>query len=264
LLIQENAIQLLTQIGFTKTQAQLYLTLIDTGKTDVKNLSRHSNLPRQTIYRTLNELQEKGVVERIISLPQEYKAISPPEGLSTILSAKANEYNAVIEKTKNFLLKFGEQGNIQTSDDEYTISIVSGKETLIKRAKHITDKVQFNVIICSTIQRWLHFNSEIIENVEAALARGVKYRVVLENANSEINFPKELKPILSHPNHEVRIVRDRLKINAALFDGKEASINFYPSKSIAESPMIWTNHPSLLVGLQDHFEKIWGQAKKFS
>ncbi len=260
--IQEEGIRLLTQMGFTEAQAKLYLALIITGKTDVKTLAKQAVVPRQAVYRTLGELHEKGIVERIISLPQEYKAIPLQDGLEIMIAEKANDYTKILEQAKEFLFKFEAQQEQLIFENDYNISIVEGKETIVKRTKNITDNLQHNVCLCSTAQRWIHMNLEIIENVKEALGRGVKYHMVLENSNGEICFPKEFKPMLSHPNYEVRMVRNKLKINAAIFDDKEASFSFYPSKSLSESPMIWTNHPSLLVGFQDHFTNVWRDSEK--
>jgi len=260
--LQAEGIRLLTQMGFTESQAKLYLSLIITGKTDVKTLAKQANVPRQAIYRTLGELQEKGIVERIISLPQEYKAIPLQDGLAIMISEKANDYAKILEQAKEFLLKFEAQQEQLISENDYSITIVEGKDTIVKRTKNITDNLQHTVCVCSTTQRWIHMNLEIIENVKEALSRGVKYHMILENSNGEIYFPKEFKPMLSHPNYEVRMAHNQLKINAAIFDDKEASFSFYPAKSLAESPMIWTNHPSILVGFQDHFKNVWRDSEK--
>jgi HTH-type transcriptional regulator, sugar sensing transcriptional regulator len=260
--LQAEGIQLLTQMGFTETQAKLYLALIITGKTDVKTLAKQAIVPRQAVYRTLGELYEKGIVERIISMPQEYKAIPLQDGLEIMISQKANDYVKILEQAKEFLSKFEAQEEKLISENDYRITIVEGKETIVKRTKSITDNIQYNVCVCSTTQRWIHMNLEILENVKEALGRGVKYRMVLENSNGEMYFPKEFKPMLSHPNYEVRMVRNKLKLNAAIFDDKEASFSFYPSRSLSESPMIWTNHPSLLVGFQDHFKNVWRDSEK--
>ncbi len=263
MLFQHEDIRLLTQIGFTETQAKLYLALLSIGKTDAKNLSKQANVPRQAAYRTLGELQEKGLVERRISLPQEYKAVPLQDGLAIMISSKANEYATILDDAKEFLLRYDAQKEHEIiSEKEYNISIIEGKEIIIKKTKHTIDNLQLSISVCSTYQRWLRFNQEILENVEDALAKGVKCRMVLEKTEGTISFPKELKPILTHPNYEVRLVRNCLKINASIFDDKEASFSFYPAKSLSESPMIWTNHPSLLVGFQTHFEKLWLESEK--
>ncbi len=260
--LSEEDILLLTQIGFTKTQAKLYLCLIKIGTTDTQNLSKQADVPSQITYRTLGELQKKGIVEKIIGLPQKYKALPIQDGLSIILGAKANEYAATVEKTKEFLLKFDATKEKETETQDYKISVIEGKETIFKRSRNAHINAQQFVDSCSTFQRWIQVATEVQDVIKRAQDRGVRYRIIIEKPNGEMVFPKEVWSTLSHPNNQVRVVCNQLKMNAAIFDGKEASVNFYPSKSLAESPMIWTNHPTLIIGFQDHFEKVWETAEE--
>jgi sugar-specific transcriptional regulator TrmB len=262
LAFQEEGIRLLIHMGFTETQAKLYLALLNIGKTDVKTLSKQANVPRQAAYRTLGELQEKGIVEKIISLPQEYQAIPLQDGLAIMISSKANEYAKIIEKAKEFLLKFEAQNQTQISEKQYNISIIEGKDTVINKIRALTDGLENNICVCQTVQRWMHVNLEIVDNVKKALSRGVKYRVVLEKPEEGLSIPKELKQILSHPNYEVRVMPIPLKINAAIYDDKDACFSFYPAKGLADTPVILTNHPSLLIGFVDHFENLWRESGK--
>jgi sugar-specific transcriptional regulator TrmB len=259
---QEEGIRILIHMGFTETQAKLYLALLNIGKTDVKTLSKQANVPRQAAYRTLGELQEKGIVEKIISLPQKYAAIPLQDGLKIMISLKANEYAQVIEKAKEFLLKFEAQKQDQISENQFNISIIEGKDTIINKVRALTDGLENNVCVCQTLQRWMQVNLEIVDNVKKALSRGVKYRVVLEKPDEGLSIPKELKQILSHPNYEVQIMPIPLKINAAIYDNKNACFSFYPAKALPDSPVIVTNHPSLLVGFEDHFENLWRESGK--
>ena len=103
---------------------------------------------------------------------------------------------------------------------------------------------------------------EMCDDVEQALKRGVRYRVIVEKPVMDFAFPKEFKKVLLHPRYEMRVVPDKLKMNACLFDDKVASFSLYPSRTLTETPMIWTNHPSLLVGFRDHFENLWNIAEK--
>jgi sugar-specific transcriptional regulator TrmB len=263
MLLQDGDIRLLLQIGFTETQAKLYLSLINTGKTDAKTLSKHANVPRQATYRTLGELQEKGIVERIIALPQKYEAVPIQDGLSIILGQKAKEYDRTVEKTKEFLLKFSTQKETCANEQEYKISIVEGKETIIKKTRYALDNTQQSGTCYTTLQRWAQVNQEIFENIKKALDRGVRFRYVIERPYGEICLPKGVKSLLAKPNYEVRLTHSHLKANVAIFDNKEASFSFYPSKALAESPMIWTNHPSILTAFQSYFENTWATAHEW-
>jgi sugar-specific transcriptional regulator TrmB len=261
MLLQEEDIRSLTQIGFTEAQAKLYLALLTIGKTDAKTLAKQANVPRQAAYRTLSELQEKGLVERIISLPQEYRAIPLRDGLAVMIRHKANEYTQIMENAKEFLHRYDIQQE-QTPSDEFSISIIEGKETIIRKSIYGSNSAKQEICIFSTFQRWTQTKMELYETVEKALKRGVKYRVIMETPTGDFFFTKEFKSVLTHPNYNIRLATEKLKINASLFDDKEACFSFYPSKALSESPVVWTNHPSLLIGFRDHFENVWGSSEK--
>jgi HTH-type transcriptional regulator, sugar sensing transcriptional regulator len=262
MLYLDDDIRSLTQIGFTEAQAKLYLALLSIGKTDAKNLSKQADVPRQAAYRTLGELQEKGLVERIISLPQEYRAIPLHDGLAVMIRLKAKEYTQIMDNAKEFLQRYNVQQEQTPSDEEFSISIIEGKETIIRKSRHATDLTKTEICIFSTFQRWTHTKMELCDTVEKALKRGVKYRVIIEKPSSDFFFSKEFKSVLTHPNYDIRLATGKLKVNASLFDDKEACFSFYPSKAIAETPMVWTNHPSLLIGFRDHFENLWSSTER--
>ena len=260
---EKDSISLLLEVGFTETQAKLYLTLINIGKTDAKTLSKQANVPRQATYRALGELQEKGLVEKIISLPQEYKAVPLQDGLDIMVKEKAKAYQKMTNEVREFLEKYEEQ-QASPAEEKFQISIVEGKETIVKKSKHCTNNLLEEMCILTTYQRWTHIKMEMCEEVEEALKRGVRYRVIVEKPATDITFPKEFKKILLHPQYEMRAVSDKLKMNACLFDDKIASYSLYPSRTLTETPMIWTNHPSLLVGFRDHFENLWSSSEKMN
>lgn len=262
MLLQDEDIRSLTQIGFTEAQAKLYLALLTIGKTDAKTLAKQAGVPRQAAYRTLGELQEKGLVERIISLPQEYRAIPLRDGLAVMIRLKANEYTQIMENAKEFLYRYDIQQEETATDQEYSISIIEGKETIIRKSIHASESAKQEICIFSTFQRWTQTKMELYDTVEKNLKRGVKYRVIIEPPTGDFFFTKEFKPVLIHPNYEIRVATEKLKINASLFDNKEASFSFYPSKALSESPVVWTNHPSLLIGFRDHFENLWGCSER--
>jgi HTH-type transcriptional regulator, sugar sensing transcriptional regulator len=258
--LQGDTLRLLEQVGFTETQAKIYITLCQMGQTDAKSLAKQSDTPRQAAYRTLGELQQKGMVEKIIAIPQQYRAIPIHDGLSIMIGAKAKEYASIAEKAQEFIKRYEAQTQLETAEDEYKISIVEGKETVIKKIQSLTEACSQELLVVQTIRRWIQVNSSIYETILEALERGVKYRVIIENEN-ELAFPKDLKPILKHPNYNLRVT-NKLKVNAALFDNTYGVFSFYPARLVGETPIIATNHPSLLVGFRDYFNNQWRLSRK--
>jgi sugar-specific transcriptional regulator TrmB len=258
---EEN--QLLTQIGFTETQAKIYLTLLKLGEANGRILCKNANVPRPVVYRTLDELQKKGLVEKELTTPYKFVATPPKQGLQILMSQRLQQHREIQEKTKEFLQKIQNYQKEIPHEQEHKFIMIEGKARIIQKIKLQHGNVQRSADILSTLQRWLQIIDSCFKSYEKALERKVKYRVVIEKPECKINFPEKVQALLAKPNLELRFSRSLLKTNSAIFDQKEASFNFFPSKSLAEAPIIWTNHPSFLAMCQDHFETIWKSARRY-
>ncbi len=259
--LPEQETFLLTKIGFTKAQAQLFLTLHRTGGSEARTIAKKANIPRQEVYRVLNELQEKGLIEKIISTPQAYRPIPLQDALAIIVNSKAEEYKLVMEKTREFLASFERVKKNKILESDYMISAIEGRKGILLRTKRAHLNLSKSVDCCTTCERWTQVGCETAEAIKRALDRGVKYRTILDK-NGTIRFPKQMSALMANKNYKVRLARKPLKINVEIFDEKEASLNLYPSKNIDESPMLWTNHLSLLTAFQAQFENDWATAEQ--
>jgi sugar-specific transcriptional regulator TrmB len=259
-MINEEYLHFLLQSGFTRTQAKLYLTLVETGETDVRVLSKKVDVPRQEIYRALNQLQEKGYIERTIALPMKYKAIPFQNLLSVIRDAKTTEYKKSLERTQFLLKRVRESKQIQEIEQqEYKIKLIEGKEAVINKCKSAHANVKQSVCCCSIFQRWIQIGREIHETIQKGVATGVKYRIIIERPFGEINIPKEVLLLMEKNNFQVKMIEKKLKINMVIFDDSLAGFSLYPSKSVNETPMVWTNQPSIIETFREYFDNRWAE-----
>ena len=208
-------------------------------------------------------MEKKGLVEKEITTPYNFIATPVECGLQILLSLRLEQYRDVQERTKAILQKFQEDKQKTPQKHEYKFIEIEGRARLMQRIKLQHDNAQRNVDILSTLARWLQILDFAIGNYEKALARGVKYRVVIEAPSSEIISQENIQALMTKPNFGLKLGRSPLKTNAAVYDRKEAMINFCPSESFAESTMIWTNHPSFILMCQDHFKAIWKTAREY-
>ena len=91
MLFNEKETLLLTQVGFTKTQSKIYLTLLKLKVPDAKTLSKAANVPKPEVYRTLNELQKMGLAEKHITKPIKYEATPLQFGLQILMAQKIQQ-----------------------------------------------------------------------------------------------------------------------------------------------------------------------------
>ena len=253
----------LIQLGFTKTQAHVYLTLLEHGSATASALSKNADVPRAIAYRTLDELQAMGVVEKEITAPFKFSAVPLEFGLQVLMLRRLQQQKDLQEKAKEFIRSIKDHEKKTLEDNDYKFIIIQSRERILQRIKFEHANVQVNADIISTPQRLLQIMECCLEYYEEALERGVEYRVLLEKPESKFNFPKYLLNLMSAPNFKLRFSKKPLITNAGIFDKKEATFNFYPSKTLKESPIIWTNHPSFLSMFKDHFRNAWKLAIPF-
>jgi sugar-specific transcriptional regulator TrmB len=259
----EEDTYLLTDMGFTKNQAKLYLTLLKLGKADGATLSKVVKSPKTVVYRTLDELKRRGLVEKEISVPYKFKATPLKEGLQIIVNQRLDYYKETRNKMEQFLLRKQSMEESDSDDQEYRLTTIEGKDRIIQIIRRQHDIAHKSIDILSTWRRWLQIIDCCFESYKKALARGVRYRIVVRKPERSFIFPEEVKVLLSNPNFELKVSKSSLSNNLGICDSKEATFNFYPSKSLKESPLIWTNHPSFVLMAQDHFDKVWMSARTY-
>jgi sugar-specific transcriptional regulator TrmB len=262
--VEEEDLHILTQIGFTKNQAKLYLALLKLGRTDGRTLAKNANSPRTVVYRTLDELQKMGLVEKEITSPYKFKATPVKEGLQILMVQKLQQYEENQQKTETFLLKYQNYKEEEQQEQQYKFITVEGKERIIQRMKLHHNTVQESAKILTNLQRWLQILHYCYDDYVKALARKVKYQVVIETRERKNIFPETVHTLLNKPNFELKLISSTLSTNLGIFDNKEAGFNFFASNSLAESPIILTNHPGFLSMCNDHFDKIWKSSKNIT
>jgi sugar-specific transcriptional regulator TrmB len=254
---------LLTQVGFTTTQAKIYLTLLQLKEPDAKAVSKTADVPKPEVYRTLNELQKMGLAERQITKPIKYLATPLQFGLQILMAQRVQQCKKIQLDVKRFLRNHQSCSLEVPQEKGYKLSMVEGKQRLTQVIRRQHDRVRRSVDILSTMQRWMQILDFCLLYYEKALNRGVKYRVVIEKHVGNNDFPDDVRNLLARTNFDFRLSGDQLSTNSAIFDNREATINFFQGKPLGESPIIWTNHPSFIQMCQDHFDKVWKSSRNY-
>ena len=80
---------ILRELGLTDKETDVYLTLLPLGKINLQEIAKRVELPRTTIYNTLNYLSVKGLVSRIIRAGVTYfEAVEPSKFLEDLNQKK--------------------------------------------------------------------------------------------------------------------------------------------------------------------------------
>lgn len=145
----KNILKPLSDIGLSKYEAKVYLTLISEGISTAKNISSITGIPYGKVYEIINSLSYKGLVMVLPSKPMKYRAISPQQA---IVTAKKNMQER-FEKLEKSLVKQLEPlfaKNKLFSGPKSIFSIINGRSNVVKKTEELIKKAKNNINIqCS-------------------------------------------------------------------------------------------------------------------
>lgn len=95
----ENIVDYLKQLDLSDAEAKLYLTLLKTGPTSVRDLAQTVDIKRTTTYFYIDQLVEKGLIMKLVRGSKKLVAASEPENLKILVEEKLEKAKEV---EKNF------------------------------------------------------------------------------------------------------------------------------------------------------------------
>lgn len=113
--------KVLENIGLTRNQADVYLSLLKLGSASAQQIIKESGMHRSRVYDSLEKLQEYGLVSCVVKDFKKYFQAVSPEKLFSFLDEKKQALQKVLPSLKNL------EG---MKKEELNASIYKGKEGL--------------------------------------------------------------------------------------------------------------------------------------
>ena len=250
--------QVLTDLGLTRSQAKVYFALSQSGASKAKEISKISQVAREHVYEVLPQLQNLGLVEKIIGAPSEFRAIPIQEGLSllhqrrTMKTQELQEQEMeIIKRVKNNHLEMNsrEEGN--------QFILIPAKKAALNRRKKEIEAAQASIDILVSIKRFGPTEITYHEIVKNALERGVKIRVITEKPEDENEIPKIIQDFIKNPFFQLRYILNPPLAVVTIFDRNKIFVTTSAITDLGASPVFLSNNPSLLAMINDFYEIMW-------
>lgn len=251
----DSELQTFTDLGLILREAKIYLALVKSGPSKVSTISKLSDVARPDVYRTLNKLQELGLVEKIVANPLIFKAVPLDIGLHLLLKNKAEEYNQLKVKTKLLLHEFKRNDSNKAPEIEGAqFVLIPQGAMVVKRINEAIKSAQSHV---DFFLSWKEFSREITttctENIQKAWNRGVKFNFVVENPEDEGAKEQAIIFCRKSPACQLRFFPIHPKTEMEIFDRKELFIIVNPNEELPYSSALWSNNKSLLELARGYF-----------
>jgi len=114
----------LKEFGLTDKEIKVYLALLSLGKVNLQEIAKRIDLPRTTIYNTLNYLYSKGLVSRIVKEYVTYfEAVDPTKFIDNI-NQKKELLLSVLPELESLKKQIKESSNVEIYEGFKGISTI--------------------------------------------------------------------------------------------------------------------------------------------
>jgi len=263
----------LRDLGLSEYEARAYRSLLRTGPTTAKELSRVSEVPMGRIYDVVNGLEQHDLVRsQTASRPQKYAAVEPEAALDRLLEARREELRERERQYEEVVDDLGDELEAaEPSDEGFWTAAVGAEETVDLLLERIAAAERSIVFIAGAPGAGFDLSDvgeRVVDELEAALDRGVEVRVLL-SPEIPARLPRSVGRryagrLADNEGFEVR-TSDAVDGTFNLFDGVEVCIEV-PNPLAPDEPfaMIDLKDPEFAGDVSGAFEPTWEGAEPFS
>ncbi len=260
--LDKNNVKILTQLGLTVNQAKTYLALSKTRVATAKELSKSSSICAQDIYRIIPSLEELGLVEKVITSPSVFRAISPDKAIQSLLMGKEKEYLFLQKETLRLIKEISKNTeNTSEQQEKVKFSLISEKEAILEKSRHAISHAISSICVLTCCDNFAK-NSFHFLGISKRLINSsqISIRMLLYAPDKETpTIQKLVMQSIEDPRFEVRLVFQEKPILFSVFDREQV---FFSTKKVilGTGPLLWSNNPSFVAFAQDYFDLLWTSA----
>lgn len=263
----------LRDLGLSEYEARAYRSLLNTGPTTAKELSRASDVPMGRIYDVLNSLEQHDLVRsQTASRPKKYVAVEPSMALDRLLSTKRRDFEERIEQYEDIVEELStELARADPVEEQFWTAAVGSEETTDLLVERLSVADEHIVVVASDRSPMFDLGELgvlVVDQLEAALDRGVDVDILLTPSLVE-RLPEEVgrrhrRELSGNPNYAVR-TSDQLTGTFNLIDETEVCIHV-PNPLDADEPfgLIDLKDPDFAADVRAMFRPHWEAAEPLS
>ena len=271
----EGVSRVFNSIGLTDKEAKVYLYLAKKSPAKAREISRALNIERVQLYRTLKELQKRGMVESTFGYPASFVAVSFGKVLDLLIKAKREEAKSM-EAGKDDLMS---QLNLYQPEDGEAGSdkfmVLEGRNYIYSKiAQMIQETRRTLAVVTSGVGVLQAYRSGLLDyGFDHPLKDEVHFRFLtsLSTIANHIEVTKELlqkaEKVSLYFESRIGDFGTRLFPRFIIKDSDELLIFLKMDEDDASMPIVfegtglWTNNQVLVHAFIAFFEDMWRNSK---
>ena len=185
--MQNETHQLAKVFDLTEYESKIYLSMVGKGPMHLKNISKHSSIPRTAIYRPLEKLMKKGLVSETVFGKRKYYSSVPIKVLRYKLDEKRNQLENLFRDLMSSKQIYSKEVGLEATMHLGAEGIKSAGLTFLEET---TEKMwySFENLASTTDRVGLDFEDFYIKE---RVKRGIKSKMIL-SVTEETQFVKQV------------------------------------------------------------------------
>jgi sugar-specific transcriptional regulator TrmB len=262
--MQKDYVSKLADFGFTTNQAKVYLSIIQSGKTNVGQISKNTLLHRQDIYKLLPKLEKMGLITLAIGKPVMIEALPVDKALWRLIAKEkeaADRRISLLEGAVEELTQEIKQQPKTLEDTRFTVLTTSAalKNRIILTAKTKPDTFK----LVSTTENLKGQAGHFYKQYFQILANnGIKIHLIIVGAENPVELKRLIeklaprggfffaKSLERSPSKDYQVVDDAEVWIAT----QQKTPEGYPA-------ILWTNDLNVVESYLENFNEAWNNPK---
>ena len=256
--------EILSKFGLLKNEIRLYVCLAQMGERKAGELAEALSLHRTETYKTLRDLEKKGLIFSIFSKPLKFTAIPMDKALDLLIEIQKSKTRLLEKEKVNLLelwLSMPRPANKQAEKELF--QMLEGEQQVLLKAEQLLEKTEstFQIFAPDTYMAQLFYN-DFTDKLKNKLN---KIDVMLLTDDSpkslyfrdQMNWPKENCQTVdasNHPDLPCFMISDKKEVLIAFYDN--AFANETDNKKKFRSVALWTNNNAFVSTLKMLFFKM--------
>jgi len=248
----------LQEYGLTRNEARVLVFLAKTGPSKASEVARAVQINRTETYRTIRNLQRRGLVEATLERPVRFQSVPFDKCLQILIDERKVKLRILEQRGENLRNRFASFRVEPITHDVERFQVVEGRISIEQRMQGMYAKAHKSVMTVLSSSEILRADmSGLLDMLASAVTSGLRVRVITAVNQSNLRVVEKLRDkieirhldLKAKPIPRVSIIDD----NEALFGITPADESQRPGEEVA----LWINSRAFIRNLQAYFEEMW-------
>ena len=249
----DKILELLEKFGFSKNESKIYALIGKHGAKTASEIKTHLGIPRSEVYRILNVLQTKGMLQVSYDSTTVFSIIHPKKVLQLLIEEEKSRLK-VLEDDKKVFLKLWEDipnfvsENVKSSNSVF--QTLNGHTQINSRLKEMIKTSKKEFLLLGSNKDFVRFYHDGIFDLL------VKSKLEQKILGTKLNELKEFFKGINQKN--IRTISKEEQNNQCFAISDRCEVIFFTTEIKSKKPIaMFTNSKSILESLYMLFDFMW-------